>query len=253
MKSKRPLPLSASDSGTSQSSRATLALREMLLQGHFKPGERVREVPLAKHLGVSRIPLRLALERLAHEGFLESKSTRGFFAQEFAISDIYDTIDLRGMLEGMAARLAAERLSNIAELSTLRTLHDTMLTQVRNKKLTLDTMERYIDLNGRFHAELLQLSRSRRLQRTMEQLCHLPFASPNAFLRRNYLVPEGQELLLISIEHHRAIVEAIQAREAARAETLTREHARVSRRNLENALENQHPTDAMPGLKLVRL
>ena len=55
----------SAEQATSQSERATLALREMLAQGHFRPGERMREVPLAKQLGISRIPLRLALERLA--------------------------------------------------------------------------------------------------------------------------------------------------------------------------------------------
>ena len=53
-----------------QTARATLLLREMVLDGHFLPGERIKEIPLAATLGVSRIPLRLALERLAHEGLL---------------------------------------------------------------------------------------------------------------------------------------------------------------------------------------
>src|SRR5258707_15174411 len=86
--------------GTSQTARATLALREMLVQGQFHAGERMREIPLAKQLGVSRIPLRLALERLAHEGFLEIRPTRGFIAQQFSIVDIYDAIELRGSIEG---------------------------------------------------------------------------------------------------------------------------------------------------------
>ena len=57
----------------------------MLLNGRFRPGERIREVPLAAQLRVSRIPLRLALERLAHEGFLQMRPTRGFLVQQFSI------------------------------------------------------------------------------------------------------------------------------------------------------------------------
>src|SRR3954462_3693899 len=98
------------DRGGSQTGRATLVLREMLLEGHFQPGERIREVPLAAELGVSRIPLRLVLERLAHEGLLVVRPTRGFVVQKFSTADISDAIELRGLLEGMAARLAAERL-----------------------------------------------------------------------------------------------------------------------------------------------
>src|SRR5690349_19545726 len=110
---KRPsVPRGEKNEGTSQTARATLALREMLVQGQFKPGERMSEIPLAKQLGVSRIPLRLALERLAHEGFLEIRPTRGFIAQQFSIADIYDAVELRGSIEGMAARFAAERIQS---------------------------------------------------------------------------------------------------------------------------------------------
>ena len=91
-----------------------LVLREMLLEGHFQPGERIREVPLAAELGVSRIPLRLVLERLAHEGLLEVRPTRGFVVQRFSTTDIYDAIELRGLLEGMAARLTAEKVRALA-------------------------------------------------------------------------------------------------------------------------------------------
>jgi GntR family transcriptional regulator of vanillate catabolism len=77
----------------SQTARATLALREMLVNGRFRPGERIREVPLAAQLNVSRIPLRLALERLAHEGFLVMRSTRGFVVQRFSTDDIYDAMN----------------------------------------------------------------------------------------------------------------------------------------------------------------
>src|SRR5215469_11934015 len=102
---------------SSQTERATVTLREMLVQGRLRPGERIREVPLATQLNVSRIPLRLALERLAHEGFLEVRPTRGFVVQQFSTDDIYDAIELRGLLEGAAARLAAERLNDVQELA----------------------------------------------------------------------------------------------------------------------------------------
>jgi GntR family transcriptional regulator of vanillate catabolism len=82
----------------------------MLLEGHFQPGERIREVPLAAELGVSRIPLRLVLERLAHEGLLEVRPTRGFVVQRFSTADIYDAIELRGLLEGFGRVEPAERI-----------------------------------------------------------------------------------------------------------------------------------------------
>ena len=239
--------------GTSQTARATLALREMLVQGMFRPGERLREIPLAKQVGVSRIPLRLALERLAHEGFLEIRPTRGFIAQEFSISDIYDGIELRGSIEGTAARFAAERLKDDRDVEPLRALNGEMVALVHRRKLTLDNVARYIELNSKFHAEVMKLSRSRLLRRAMEQVCSHPFASPNAFLRRHYVAPESHELFLISVDHHRCIAEAIAGRESARAENVAREHARIARRNLEVALSNRELGESVPGLKLIAL
>jgi GntR family transcriptional regulator of vanillate catabolism len=238
---------------STQTARATLALRELLVQGRFRPGERIREVPLAAQLKVSRIPLHLALERLAHEGFLEIRPTRGFVVQSFTTEDIYDAIELRGLLEGAAARLATERLRDHRELEPMRTTSQEIITLVRARKLTIETFNRYIELNAKFHSVLLDLSRSRMLRRAIEQACSLPFASPSAFLNRQYISSELHELFLISADQHCAIVEAIANREGMRAEILTREHARVARRNLEDALKNREPLHGLAGAKLIQL
>ena len=252
-------PASASDSskskarGSSQTGRATLVLREMLLEGHFQPGERIREVPLAAELGVSRIPLRLVLERLAHEGLLVVRSTRGFVVQRFSTADIYDAIELRGLLEGMAARLTAERVVSPADTAKLQGLHVELVRLVRRRKLTLEFLEQYMELNGKFHAEILHLASCRMLERAMEHVCSLPFASPSAFVRRQYLAPESWELFHIAIDQHQGNMDAITNREAARAETLAREHARVARRNLETAVKNGEIAKFVPGMKLIKL
>ena len=98
------------DGAQSQTVKATLGLRELVLDGEFSPGERVPEIGLAKRLGVSRTPLRLALSTLAHEGLLEPLPGGGFVVRAFTLRDVTDAIELRGVLEGTAARLAAERL-----------------------------------------------------------------------------------------------------------------------------------------------
>ena len=247
------MPAKKESGSSSQTARATLALREMLVQGRFRPGERIREVPLAAELNVSRIPLHLALERLAHEGFLQIRPTRGFVVQGFSTDDIFDAIELRGLLEGEAARLATERLRDPQDLEPMQEASREILTLVRRRKLTMDGFNRYIELNAKFHSALLDLSRSRMLRRAVEQACSLPFASPSAFLKRQYVTPELQELFLISADQHRAIVEAIANRESARAEALTREHARVARRNLENALKNRDQLQGIAGVRLIHL
>ncbi|HLI82903.1 MAG TPA: GntR family transcriptional regulator [Bryobacteraceae bacterium] len=243
----------SSSKASSQTARATLALREMLVKGQFRPGERIREVPLANQLNVSRIPLHLALERLAHEGFLEMRPTRGFVVQQFSTEDIYDAIDLRGLLEGAAARLAAQRFKDPGELDPMREASREILALVRRPKLTVEAFKRYIELNEKFHAVLLDLARSRMLRRTVDQACKLPFASPGAFLARQIVSADLHELFLVSADQHVSIVEAIASRDSLRAEMLTREHAQVARRNLEDALKNRERIPDLAAVKLVSL
>jgi GntR family transcriptional regulator of vanillate catabolism len=247
------MPVNRESRSSSQTARATLALREMLVQGRFRPGERIREVPLAAELNVSRIPLHLALERLAHEGFLQIRPTRGFVVQGFSTEDIYDAIELRGLLEGAAARLATERLRDNSELEPMQEASRDILALVRKRKLTMESFNRYIELNAKFHRALVDLAHSRMLRRAIDQTCNLPFASPSAFLNRQYISPELQELFLICADQHCVIVEAIANREGMRAEVLTREHARVARRNLEDALRHREQLHGLAGAKLIHL
>src|SRR5579862_1337184 len=111
----------------SQTGRTVLNLREMLLRGDFQPGERLSELPLVARLGVSRTPIRLALDRLANEGLLEVFPTGGFVVRAFTLTDVYDAIEVRGALEGTAARMAAERLQDPYELTGLRAIEQEML------------------------------------------------------------------------------------------------------------------------------
>ena len=95
---------------SSQTTKATLGLRELIFDGEIKPGERVAEVALAARLGVSRTPMRIALAALAHEGLLDALGGGGFIVRAFTYSEVVDAIELRSVLEGTAARFAAERL-----------------------------------------------------------------------------------------------------------------------------------------------
>src|SRR5713226_8931162 len=81
---------------TSQTVRALVGIREMLLRGEFARGERISELPLVARLGMSRTPIRLALDRLAHVGLLQNGSGGGFTVREFTLAEVRDTIELRG-------------------------------------------------------------------------------------------------------------------------------------------------------------
>src|SRR5580700_4432411 len=126
----------------------------MLLRGDFQAGERISELPLVARLGVSRTPIRLALDRLAHEGLLEASPTGGFVVRAFTIEDVWDAIETRGVLEGAAARLAAERLQHPNELAQLHELRDEMDAMIRPEgdpdgivEPDIDSFARYLDVN----------------------------------------------------------------------------------------------------------
>jgi GntR family transcriptional regulator, vanillate catabolism transcriptional regulator len=103
-----------------QITKAVLRLRELIFNGRFSPGERMSELPLVELLGVSRTPLRLALAELEHEGLLRGLPGGGYVVREFTQGDVRDAIELRGVLEGTAARFAAERGGSARDLAALR-------------------------------------------------------------------------------------------------------------------------------------
>ena len=143
----------------SQTTKATLGLRELLLDGAFKPRERVPELRLVKELGVSRTPLRIALMTLEHEGLLETLPGGGFVVREFTRTDIDDAIELRGVLEGTAARLAAERLESDDELEPLRDRCRRLDAIVRTQ--SIETFMEYLRLNEEFHHGFASSRRAR--------------------------------------------------------------------------------------------
>jgi GntR family transcriptional regulator of vanillate catabolism len=222
----------------------------MILQGDFGRGERISELPLVARLGTSRTPIRLALERLAHMGLLDVVSTGGFTVRQFTLAEVLDAIEIRGVLEGTVARLAAERLSSPSELDILRGYCARM---ERLERLTIDSFPDYMDMNEGFHAALVDLAKSAMLRRSLEQVNLLPFASPSAMVFPTSTLPRSNEMLAIANEHHRGLVEAIAGRQGTRAEGLAREHACVARRVLELALSDLEALSRVPGGSLINI
>jgi len=248
----------SSVSEASQTGRTLLNLRGMLLRGDFQPGERISELPLVARLGVSRTPIRLALDRLAHEGLLEVSPTGGFVVRAFTIEDIWDAIETRGILEGAAARLAAERLEHPSELAHLSELHDEMDGMIRpagdpDGMVDIDSFARYLDVNEEFHSEIVRLAKSPMIRRALAQVNSVPFASPSALLYVKSKLPRAPEGFAISHEQHRAIVDAIEHRQGTRAEAVAREHSLATRHNIEMALADTSILSGVPGASLIRI
>lgn len=234
----------------SQSDRAVILLRELLLRGTFPAGERLTELSLVPQLGVSRTPVRHALTRLAHEGLLEELPRGGFRVRAFTVDEIWNAIQLRGILEGAAARLAAERLNDASALAPLRQL---LLDLDRTLPKTLTDFVSYVQVNDRFHREIWTLSGNRMLVDNIAQVIRLPFAAPGALVFGEAELDDARRTADLAQSQHQAIVEAIARREGARAEALAREHSLIAWRNLERALANEALFVRIPGASLVRV
>ncbi|NWG52625.1 MAG: GntR family transcriptional regulator [Hydrogenophilaceae bacterium] len=242
----RPAPRSR------QQIQALLKLRELILSGAFPPGERVSELDVVGRLGISRTPIRAALTMLQHEGFLRTLPGGGFIVRDFSIADIHDAIDIRGVLEGAAARRAAERKPSPAELAPMQAVLEETDEVLHAAHPSQQALEHYVRLNERFHRLLLDLAASPMLRRSLAHVQSLPFASPNAFVEIQARVNARDEVLLIAQAQHRSIVEAIALGEGARAESLAREHARLARRNLDLAQGRLELMRFVPGAALLR-
>ena len=237
---------------TSQTVKAQLALRELILGGELKAGARIAELWLVERLKVSRTPVRLALVKLAEEGLLDALPSGGYAVKDFSEADIHDAIELRGTMEGLAARLAAERGVSPVLITEARECLDRIDAALASAALSDETFAVYVEQNARFHTLLSEMAGSELVSRQLEKTKALPFASPNGFVMAQAVGPHARDVLVVAQEQHRLVIEAIVQREGARAEALMREHARIARRNLQQALRSHQSLQLVPGASLIR-
>ena len=226
------------EEGGSQAVKVQLKLREMVLAGELQAGSRITELALVEKLGVSRTPIRAALIRLEQEGLLQQMPSGGFAVRKFSEADVADAIELRGTIEGLAARIAAERGTLDADLERAHQCLDAIDLLLREPVLHEEAFSRYIDLNAKFHALLGDFSASPVIQRELERVGSLPFASPSGFVGVQANSPKARDMLIVAQDQHRQVMQAIAQREGARAEAVMREHSRLAQRNLREAVRS---------------
>jgi len=196
----------------------------MILRGELQPGQRLAELGLAERLGVSRTPIRQALPALAREGLLAAAGRRGYVVRSFSPEDVADAIETRGLLEGLAARRIAERGASPELLQKLKECLAEGDAIVARKRFEAVDEQRYSEMNGRFHALIVEGSGSRILADSLAHNDHVPFASAKAVAFSKDLAVLLPVLSYAHRQHH-AIVQALEKGEGARVEALMREHA----------------------------
>lgn len=225
-------------------SEVLVRIRRLILQGAFSPGQRIPEAQVAELLGVSRTPVRQALPVLAKEGLLVASGARGFAVRAFTISEIAEGVDLRGALEGFAARVLAERGADAQALAHLRAILEEGDAIFTRGHLVEDDEQRYAQMNGRFHAAIVAAAGVSIVAELLERVNRIPFTAPStiAFDRLN-LKQMFDDLWYAQRQHHE-IVNAIAFGEGARVEALLREHVNTQKHSMN--LRRSVPENAAP-------
>jgi GntR family transcriptional regulator, vanillate catabolism transcriptional regulator len=235
-----------------QLARATVSVREMVLRGRLKPGQRVTEVMLARLLGISRMPVRQALPVLAREGLLVESGTRGYLVRTFTRRDILDAIDLRGILEGFAVRRVAERGASPSLLQQLRACLEEG-DRIFRKRHLVDTDEvAYGAMNDRFHAALLAAADSPIIARALASNDCIPFASAGAIAFDVTDLQAMFDALYFAHMQHHAICDALQAGQSLRAEFLMCEHVNTVKSSINMLQMQAPPPNQASALRLIR-
>lgn len=198
------------------SERAFRSLLDAIQKGELKPGARMREVDLAGSLGISRTPVREALGRLISEGLVVNDKVRGMIVAELDHGEVNELYAMREVLEGTAARFAAQHASEV-EISILLELVE------RDRQLTSEQPADLVANNRLFHDTLYRAAHNRYLVKTLNTL-----RETMALLGQTTLMQIGRSEK--AIDEHAAIVRAIQNRDPEAADNAAREHIRAAHR-----------------------
>jgi DNA-binding GntR family transcriptional regulator len=185
-------------------------LKAMSISFEFKPGERLNEGELAKRLGVSRTPLREALNRLNTEGFLRFAPGRGFFCRELDANEIFDLYELRKSIEVASVHLALTRAKN-DDIDALLAFLDATGPDPGER-----TSVELVALDETFHERLMAMSNNAEMLRVLRNV--------NARIRFVRWIDMDRINRTTTQAEHRAVVQALKARDEATCAAVLEKH-----------------------------
>jgi DNA-binding GntR family transcriptional regulator len=222
-----PLNLVAIADHPSLQERAYRTLRTAILEGRFAVGERLFESKLADQLGISRNPVRESIRRLQQDGLVDVRPRGGIYVASISIEEADDIYRVRGALEALAARLAAERITD-SELDQLRRLAFGHADDIPTQAAVTEA--------DQFHKAVHEFAHSPQLLEPLKLIYGRVLHYRNVTLS----LPGRAN---VAVQGHVEIYQAIAKRDSARAELVMREHIEGARISLMRHLERQTPAD----------
>jgi len=210
-----PAPSETADTGGAASARVAAYLRNAILGGELRPGDRIRQEDIAARLGASRLPVREALRMLESEGLTEHEANKGARVPRLTQYEVEVIYRMRERLEPLAL---VESLSSLADLDHER------LEDVQRRIEDNDDLDRFLELDREFH--LLTYSGC-----TIDPLNSMVTRLWNStqHYRRAYVALGGQSRMWVVNSEHRLILDAVVRRDAADAERFLEGHIRRTR------------------------
>lgn len=199
--------------------RIAEALKKLIYDGEFAPGERLNEAALALRMGTSRGPIREAVRVLAGWGLVTPLPNRGVFVRQLSVREMLEVYELRALVFGYAAERAAERATSADAAALAEAL------AAMDEARTLDDAARYYELNLAFHAQILTLAGNERARQAYDD-----YVKELHLFRRRYFNRPGN--MRRSNEQHRQLYEAIAAGDGRRARTVAERHVMEGRERL---------------------
>lgn len=202
------------------------SLREAIIIGELRPGERLMEVQLAEKMGVSRTPVREAIRKLELEGLVDMIPRKGAHVAELSIKDIMDVLEVRASLDGLATALASERITD-DELKELKHINSQFSSYIEKENLNGS-----IKKDAEFHDIIYKASRNDKLIAILNNLREQVQRFRVIYLK-DYSSPKNL------IKEHNDIYESMVSRSSEAARGLAKQHILNQEATILNSIKTQ--------------
>lgn len=211
-------------------------LRDLIIDGHLVPGEKVPEKALCARFGVSRTPMREALKVLANEGLVTLTPNRGATVSTLTIEDLEEAFPVMGALEALSGEMAAARITD-DQIAAIRDLHETMVAHYRRGELGP-----YFTLNQKIHEAILEAAGNPTLAGLYRGLA-------GRVRRARYLANISAERWAQAVAEHEEILAALEARAPEQLGGILKRHLAATFETVRATLIKEKPSDRATGTR----
>jgi DNA-binding GntR family transcriptional regulator len=202
-------------------------LKERILEFELKPGERIQEAQLSENLGVSRTPIREALNKLEQEGFIKAFPNRGYFISDISDQEVEELYEVREVLESLAVRMAIKKGSQ-RDWTTL----EEIISHADRGKAVRKTKDQRFEIGRRFHGEIARISGNA----TLQQMLSVIFEKIHRVRWVDiFLIDRADE----SLKEHIEILNQLKRGNAKEAIAATQKHIQHSKEKILHLLDRK--------------